>query len=119
MRPAVLFLLPFLALPALARPPGPPPHRPPPPHEILAKHADDLGIDDAIVEEARQIAEAARPELDALHDQARAAMDKVHEREEQVMDEVLDLLTPEQQAKLEALKPAGPPPHRPPPPAER
>lgn len=104
MKVVPVALLSLLATTAFARPPGPPP---PPPDQVLADNADELGIDAATLAEATRIVEAARPELDALHQ-------AMHERRKAVMDEVMQLLTPEQQESLRELLPP-PPHHRPPP----
>ncbi|MFK7931527.1 MAG: hypothetical protein AB8H79_25330 [Myxococcota bacterium] len=111
------FALLMLLTPALAQA-QPPHHRPgppPPPHEILQAHAAELGIDAQTIAQAKEIADDARPDMEALHEQARASHDAVRERHEQVMQEVMELLTPEQQTQLEALMPK-PPPRRGPPP---
>jgi Spy/CpxP family protein refolding chaperone len=72
---------------ALAQEPGPPPrppgdepprferhHRGPPPFEdVLERHADRLGLDEATRAKVRAVAEAARPEGDRLREDLHAA----------------------------------------------
>lgn len=113
MRWLILLAAPLLTLSAEAQPPGH--RRPPPPHEILADNAEDLGIDSSTLAEANRIAEAARPELEALHEEARASHEAVRERQKQMVDDLMALLTPAQQAEFKALLPKPPPERRPPP----
>ena len=66
-----------MAMPPHPGPNGPRGHRgPPPPHEMIRKHADELGIDAETVETVVAIAEEAREEMDALrrtkHEEARS-----------------------------------------------
>ena len=45
-----------------------PSHRPPPPpHEVIREHADELGIEDATVDQIMDIAENARDKMETLH----------------------------------------------------
>lgn len=55
------------AMPPHGGPGGPRGHRgPPPPHEMIRKHADELGIDAETVETVVAIAEEARERMEAL-----------------------------------------------------
>jgi Spy/CpxP family protein refolding chaperone len=88
-------------LAAAAQPPGggrgggPMRHGPPPIERVLGEHAEELGIDDALLEEVQGIAEKAReaerPLADALQgerEELRALLDQDAPDEEAVMRQV-------------------------------
>jgi len=94
-----------LSATALATPPqhGPPgKHRgPPPPHEVIRKHADELGIDDETVQAIVDIAENARDEMHALH--------QVVRKESRALRGLLDADEPDRRAvhrQVDVLKSA-------------
>jgi Spy/CpxP family protein refolding chaperone len=109
-------------------PPGPPPGGPPKLGELVAAHADELGLDAATVASIRRLAEASEPELESLHEAMRSAMEggdreaieaagrALHERMRSLMDQVRALLTDEQWEALRTLLPPPPPDGPPPPP---
>ena len=134
---ASLALIASLALASVASaqpqpggPPGPPPGGPPKIEEIVAAHADEIGLDAATVDAIRQLAAAAAPDLEALHQAMRAAMEggdqdaieeahrALHEAMRALMDQVRALLTDEQWEALRAFLPPPPPPGPPPPPCQ-
>lgn len=72
-----------LSTQAIAEPPGGPGmrgpgHGPPPPHEIIRRHADELGIDDQTVQDIVELAEQARSGMRTHHDTVREARETLH-----------------------------------------
>jgi len=121
-----------LAGAALARPPGGPPHGPGDPGGFLAEHADELGLDentrdaiDKLLEDSRDTAEQQRRDLHAAREAMRELLESDEPQKQEVMQqaerigalelaaakhrlstmlEILALLTPEQRARLVALR---------------
>jgi len=128
----IAFVLAFAAASAASAQPQPPPGGPPCPpggppkvDELIAEHADEIGIDAATVEAVRGIVAAAKTELEQLHQAVREAARNgdreafaqadtaLREKMRAVMEQVKALLTAEQ---WEALRRFLPPPPPPPPP---
>lgn len=124
--PLAALALVLLAGPALARPGGDhggervgPGHGPPPPlSEILAENADEIGLDDATLDQLMALLEAREPELKALHEELRAARqageapdeslrERMRTSQQALMGEVEALLDADE---LEALRQLLPPP---------
>jgi Spy/CpxP family protein refolding chaperone len=106
-------------------------HGPPPIDRVLDRHAEELGLDDAVLEQVRAIGARARAEEEPLRETLRAQRDELHELLRQdapdtdavmrqaeeigsvetelhkarlrTLLEVRTLLTPEQRAKLESI----------------
>ena len=114
---------------AQPRPPhdGPPcgPGGPPRLEEIVAEHADEIGLDAATVDAIQQIVADASADLEALHDAMRSAIDggdedaireaheALHQAMHAVMEQVRALLTDGQwEALRQFLPPPPPPPER-------
>lgn len=83
--------------------PGGPPGQPPPGMELYAR----LGLSPDQMEKAHAVLERHRPELEAI---VRDTMPRVRGVQDAVDREVRAFLTPEQAARLEALKRELPPP---------
>jgi hypothetical protein len=87
-----------IARTALPPPPGPRPPGPPP----IRRLERDLGLNREQVEKLRTILDESR---ERMHDQAEATRSRIRE-----------ILTPEQRARFDRMKPPPPPPGFPPPP---
>ena len=100
MRPSLVMVA-LLVLPqtAMAQPPQPPPG---PPHTQLLRNAEDIGVDEARLTAIEAVFERHAPEVEA-HQAA------LHELRDTVMSEVRALLTEQEWADLEAMRPADPP----------
>jgi hypothetical protein len=91
----------------IARWVGPDRHGPLPPRMFGPEHFEELGLSADQREQARQISEQHRPELEAI---LRETFPKVRAINEQMEQELRDKLTAEQRAKLDQIKARRPPP---------
>ncbi|MDI7267672.1 MAG: hypothetical protein QME96_06730 [Myxococcota bacterium] len=121
----------FVGRSALAQPrPGEGPPRPPPIDRIIAEHAQEMGIDAAVVADIQALVDAAKPGLDALHEQLRQVYEEggtaqeflriqrtLWERQRALIEAIQAMLTPEQWERLIRYLP--PPPFPPPAPRNR
>ncbi len=81
--------------------------RPPPLDELLADHAQDLGLDATTLDTVLAIVDAHADTLESLQQQGRDAHEAIMEEQRAVMDEIAAVLSDSQ---LEALHELLPPP---------
>ncbi|GEM_PF-664588 len=105
----VLFSLGLMssALPTFAAEKETRPDRGPNPAEHMKHMAEELGLTDAQKEQVKSILQAQKPKLDALRENEslnrRQKMKQGRELRESVQKQIRALLTPEQQAKFDAM----------------